>query len=263
MGTTVFFRDDDVGGLSPALRDVVEVLIEERVPCNYQVVPMYLNAEAAAYMKKQRREHPDLVVLNQHGFRHEDTRNGALTYEEFGGHRPYDDQLHAIAEGRRMLVEMLDTDFSGDVFTPPCHKYDENTLDALYALGFRVVSAGVLPGLSKRAYYGVGRALGRVSFLGKRVSYHGGRTPSKITELSGAVDVDPDINPGGQAKSFETLRAETEAAVKSHAIVGVMLHHETYTSREKVETLRRYARWIRAQPALELKTMETIADSLR
>jgi hypothetical protein len=127
MGTTVFFRDDDVGGLSQALRNVVEVLIEERVPCNYQVVPMYLNAEAAAYMKKQRQAHPDLVVLNQHGYRHEDHRNGALTYEEFGGHRPFDDQLAAIGEGRRMLVEMLGSDFNGDVFTPPCHKYDEAT----------------------------------------------------------------------------------------------------------------------------------------
>jgi hypothetical protein len=262
MGTTVFFRDDDVGGLTPGLRNVVETLIEERVPCNYQVVPMYLNAEGAAYMREKRRAHPDLVVLNQHGYRHEDHRDGAVTYEEFGGHRPYDDQLAAIAEGRRMLVEMLDGDFSGDVFTPPCHKYDENTLSALYALGFRVVSAGVLPGLGTRLYYEVGRALRSVSFLGKRVSYHGGRTPSQITELSGAVDVDPDINPGGRAKTFETLSGELERAVASQSIVGVMLHHETYNSPQKVETLRKFARWVRGRSDVQLKTIEAIADTL-
>src|SRR5262245_16531426 len=243
MGTTVFFRDDDVGGLSPALKSVVELLIEERIPCNYQVVPMYLKPEAVGYMREKRRAHPELVVLNQHGYKHEDHRNGELTYEEFGGHRPFDDQLAAIAEGRRMLVEMFDGDFSGGVFTPPCHDDDAHTLVALYALGFRILSAGVLTKPQMRAYYGVGRALGRVSFLGKRVSYHGARTPSKVLELSGSVDVDPEISPGAPLQSFEMLCAQYEYSVKTESIIGIMLHHETYTSPEKVDTLRRFARW--------------------
>jgi hypothetical protein len=202
-----------------------------------------------------------LVVLNQHGYKHEDTRNGRHTYEEFGGFRPFDDQLQAIAEGRRMLVDMLDRDFSGEVFTPPAHKYDENTLAALHTLGFRVMSAGVQPAIPARAYYQVGRALGRVSLFGKRVSYHGRRTPAGITELSSAVDVDPDIKPGFGPKTFDALKADFERAAKIDAIVGVMLHHETYTSEEKVDTLRDFARWIRGRADVRLSTIEEIAQN--
>lgn len=262
MKTTVFFRDDDVGGLSPALRAVVELLIEERVPCNYQVVPMYLSKESAEYIRDKRRKHPELFVLNQHGYKHEDHRGGQHTYEEFGGHRPYDDQLGALGAGRRMLVEMLGNEFSGDVFTPPCHKYDENTLAALHTLGFRVLSAGVKPGIPSRAYYEFGRALKKVSLFGKRVSYHGRSTPSSIKELSASIDVDPDITPNGRAKTYEELVADFQVARAEQKIVGVMLHHEAYTSDAKVDTLRRFCRYIHQQPDLELKTIEAIADRL-
>ena len=37
--TRVFIRDDDVGPWSTALRAVVSLLLEEKIPCNYQVVP--------------------------------------------------------------------------------------------------------------------------------------------------------------------------------------------------------------------------------
>jgi hypothetical protein len=261
MKTTVFFRSDDVGALSPALRAVVELLLAERVPCNYQVVPMYLSKEAAEYIREKRRAHPELFVLNQHGYKHEDHRNGQQTYEEFGGHRSFDDQLAALATGRRMLVEMLGAEFSGDVFTPPCHKYDENTLAALHTLGFRVLSAGVKPGIPSRAYYELGRALGKISLFGKRVSYHGQKTPASIKELSASVDVDPEVA-NGPVKSYDELVADFQTARAEQEIVGIMLHHEAYTNPLKVDTLRRFSRFIQQQPNIELKTIETIAERL-
>jgi hypothetical protein len=255
--TVVFFRDDDVGELSPELSAFVELLLEEEVPCNYQVVPAHLSGEAAAYMKAKRRRDPELIELDQHGYRHEHQVDGRRTYEEFGGGRSFDDQLQAIARGRAMLVEQLGDDFSGEVFTPPCHKYDARTLDVLRVLGFGVISAGVRTDRKALAYYRVGRALGRIGLLGKRVSYHMEKTPHGVVELSCAVDVDPEIADRPK-KTLKTLQEELTDARSKQPIVGVMFHHQTYSSPEKLELLRSFARWLRSDPSIELSTIGRI-----
>ena len=45
MGTTVFFRDDDIGALTAPTRTLVELLAEERIPCNYLVIPRYVTRD--------------------------------------------------------------------------------------------------------------------------------------------------------------------------------------------------------------------------
>ena len=196
--TLVFFRDDDVGELTDPLRFHLDLLIEFGVPCHYQVVPSYLDAECAAELRRIKAAHPDLVHFNQHGLHHEQIVDGRVEYAEFAFGRPYEDQRKAIAEGRDQLAQQLGEAFSPDVFTPPCHKYDESTLRALGDLGFRVLSAGLRTDWPARAYYQLGRALGRVELLGKRVSYHRRFTPdARLAEVSVVVDVHEEVDARG------------------------------------------------------------------
>ena len=85
--TTVFFRDDDAGTLTGPLRAVVELLLEEEVPCHYMVVPAHLDRDCAEYMRDRKRGSADLIRMSQHGLRHAHTVGGRHTYAEYSGGR--------------------------------------------------------------------------------------------------------------------------------------------------------------------------------
>jgi hypothetical protein len=264
--TTVFFRDDDVGELTPSLRAIVELLIDERIPCNYAVVPSLLTEEAARYMRDAKKQHPTLVYLNQHGFLHQQIIEGRFDYAEFDGDRPYREQYDAIAEGRRVLIDMLGDDFDPDVFCPPCHKYDATTLRALAATGFRVLSAGVYSQRSARMYYDVGRVLSRVHFLGRRVSYHEGRkTPHGLLEISTAINVDEDYGDDGRRreKNYAELVEELVRAREQYRYVGVLLHHQTYEDAPaRLNILKEFVHTLRRDPTIQFSAIEPIAAQL-
>lgn len=264
--TTVFFRDDDVGGLTEPLRAVVELLLEEHVPCNYLVVPAHLDREATEYMRARKREAADLVRLNQHGYEHQYRNGEDVTYAEFSGSRSFQDQLAALADGRRILEDMLGEDFDPEVFTPPCHKYDENTLRALEELDFSVLSAGLQGSWGARLYYCFGRALKRVQWLGKRVSYHCGHIPSTgLVEVSGSIDVDEELDRYGNkiVKSASDLAREfRERRCDPSGAVGFMLHHANYDDRGKVDTLRELICTLREDPTVEFALIDSVAARL-
>lgn len=263
--TVVFFRDDDVGERDTPLENVVELLLEESIPCSYQVVPRFLTDAGAAYMKKAQTEQPDLVILNQHGFVHEQRINGELRFSEFDGHLPYAEQRKTIEIGRLILGEKLGSSFDLSVFTPPCHKYDANTLRALAAAGIKTLSAGVRAGAMFRAYYALGASMGHVFWLGKRVSYHGDFTPdSGLVEVSVCIDVDEDVDRHGEKieKSYDDLVGEFETCRRSLSTVGVMLHHGKYEGR-RVDTLRAFVKMLKADPRVEFRTINQISSSAR
>jgi hypothetical protein len=240
----------------------VELLVAEGVPCNYQVVPSFVDEEAARYLRELQARHPEWIVLNQHGNRHEQQLGGQRVYSEFAGGRPYADQHRAIAEGRERLRSLLGASFDASIFTPPCHKYDAQTLRALHALGFTVLSAGVKLDLPARIFYASGRALGRIVWLGQRVSYHGGRSPTPpLADVSVCIDVDEEKDAQGARveKDAERLFAEFERARQRTACVGVMLHHELYAAPAKVETLRGFVRRLKAEPGVAFATIGAIA----
>lgn len=263
--TTVFFRDDDVGARVEPLARVAELLLEAEIPCSYQVVPTLLSDDTARFARELKRSSPGLVFLNQHGLRHEQRLGGERVWSEFAGGRSYDAQHADIAAGRRLLEERLGPELDADVFTPPCHKYDAQTLRALAALGFTVLSAGVRTDRLSRLYYAAGRALGRVSLLGARVSYHGAATPvAGLAEVSCCIDVDEDQDAAGNklVKDAERLGAEFAAARAVLPVVGVMLHHERYQEPGRLETLRRFVAALREDPAVRFAPLPAIAAAL-
>ncbi len=256
---TVFFRDDDMGGVTGPLLAVMRLLRELGVPCNYQVVPAYLSEEVAALARAERAKAPDLVHFNQHGLRHKQVIGGREEFSEFDGGRGLDDQRRDIEAGRRVLERMLGADFDGRIFTPPCHKYDEATLRALEDVGVEVLSAGVRTGRGARCYYRVGGLLRRVAFLGKRVSYHGRRIPrTTLVEVSACIDVD--MHYGAEVeRGLDDLWREFEHCRTRLDVVGVMLHHACYTRESKVVTLRRFVERLQADPGVTFRSIQDVA----
>ena len=262
QSTTVFFRDDDVGELTDPLRSVLEILLEAEVPCHYEVVPSYLDAAAADELRKLQSERADLLFLDQHGCTHSQIVDGQPRASEFDGDRPYEDQFDAISRGRDSLKEMLGDSFSGRVFTPPCHKYDAQTLRALGDAGFDTLSAGLRADRASRLYYAVGRSLGRVKLLGKRVSYHGRRMPdARLVEVSVSLDVHEDVDASGRRidKDAEQLWQEFEWLRARLPAVGIMLHHQACDTPEKVDALRTFVARLRADSSVRFGRLGALA----
>lgn len=263
--TTVFFRDDDVRSLDPLCR-VASLLLEADVPCSYQVIPAHLDDETARRLRELKAAHPARVFLNQHGLHHEQRVDGERRWSEFDAGRPPAEQRAAIAEGRKRLEDRLGEAFDGDVFTPPAHKYDAATLEALVELGFRVLSAGTRVDLPSRLYYGLGRRLGRVRWLGGRVSYHAGPTPVPgLTEVSVCIDVDEDTDRAGRRleKDAAALWREFETARRVLPCVGVMLHHERYGEPGRLAALDAFVKRLGETPDVRFATLPECAARAR
>ena len=260
--TTVFFRDDDVGRSSDRMRRVMDLLLEKAIPCHYQVVPMFLDDESAVELRSLQESERQLIFFNQHGLRHEQELDGHHCHSEFDGERSYADQFHDIERGKEILGQKLGASFSPSIFTPPCHKYDAETIRVLGDLGFEMISAGVRTDWPSRLYYGLGRPLGRVGLFGKRVSYHQRFTPdSRVSEVSVAIDVHEDVDASGRRidKSCDALWREFTHLRGRLSAVGVMLHHEACDTLEKFEALGEFVRRLAADPDVHFATMHELA----
>lgn len=94
---------------------------------------------------KELQQHGFTIAM--HGYRHvfDINANGIVTrknptmnHSEFAGH-PYDVQYRKIRDGKEILLQHgIET----DVFFAPAHAYDDNTLKALAANGFKYISDG-------------------------------------------------------------------------------------------------------------------------
>lgn len=226
-GARYFVRDDDIGALTPALTHFVEAFIGQAIPVSYQIIPAQLTDECAQYMLEKARVHPQLIEFGQHGLHHRMTLGGKQLKREFGPERSYDDQFNDICEGQRLLRLKLGTDVK--LFTPPQHKFDKHTLEALAAAGHTLFSAASYPTLHHRAAYALGRALGLSSIRHHGISYHGRLRPdAKLQELSISIAVD-------NGRRITCPAAMLDSALRRAAThtdkIGLMFHHGVYADR--------------------------------
>lgn len=228
--TRIFFRDDDVSELNPALLSFTRAFAGRSLPVSYQIIPEGLTEECAGYMRDLRDASPELVEFGQHGLRHQMMVRGKLEYYEFGPERTYEQQLADIREGSEILRRRMGDDYALRVFTPPRHRYDRNTLRALKASGFEVLSASSYTTTAHRLAYGAGRALG-LSNLGRPgVSYHGAVRPDcGLYELSIAVGVDSGSVVLGPVESVVQQVTQARGHVRD---LGLMFHHNAYGGEE-------------------------------
>jgi hypothetical protein len=224
----LFVRDDDVGALTEPLRRFVEAFLARRIPVSYQIIPAKLTDECAAWLTGLWRAHPDLIEFGQHGLTHEMTVRGKHSWREFGPEKSLAEQTEIVAEGAARLRAALG-EAPVRLFTPPQHKYDGNTVRAVAAAGYGVLSGASYASPQHRIAYAAGRALGLSSIRHHGISYHGRRRPeAAVTELSIAVAVDD----GGRVTTPAAALAGAiaKAAAKSDK-VGLMFHHQVYASR--------------------------------
>jgi uncharacterized protein DUF2334 len=255
MATRIFLRDDDVGALTPAFLGFFRLFSDRGIPVSYQIIPERFTADCAEFLRAERTRTPDLVDLGQHGLRHQMEVGAKVVFHEFGPERSYAEQLGDIQEGRAILYERLGEAIPLKVFTPPRHRYDLNTLKAIKASGFEVLSASSYTSARHRLAYAVGRALG-LSNLGRPgVPWHGRVRPdSGLFELSVAVGAD---DGGAITGSVDAVVAAIEAARQHTDEVGLMFHHQAYEGPEGQAYLAALADRLKA---LEDVTFHTIAD---
>ena len=135
-------------------------------------------------------------------------------------------------------------------------------MDVLAELGFEILSAGVRFDPLSRTYYGAGRLLGRVSWLGRRVSYHGRRLPGgALAEYSVCIDVDEDVDAAGHRveKDADRLWAEFVACRAARRTIGIMLHHDRYADPTAVDVLRTFLRRVKGEAGVRFGTIGDFA----
>jgi hypothetical protein len=226
VATRIFLRDDDVGALTPALKDFVGRFAARGLPVSYQIIPDRFTPEAAEFMLAERAKAPALMDFGQHGLTHEMQVRGKTEYYEFGPERTYDQQLADIKAGKAILQQRLGADEPLRVFTPPRHRYDRNTLKAIHETGFSVLSASSYTSLTHRLAYACGRFLGLTNLGRPGVPWHERRRPdSGLFELSVAVGVDDGANLAG---SVDSVMAGIEGARRHTSTVGLLFHHEVF-----------------------------------
>ena len=234
-----FVRDDDVGDLTDAFRAFAETFATRGIPVSYQIIPARLTHACASYLVELRRAHPNLVEFGQHGLHHGMVTKGRELKREFGPERTLSAQAAIIEEGLAILRRSLGEEESIEVFTPPQHKFNGDTVRAAAWAGHRVFSVSAYPTLHHRLAYAFGRRLGLSSFGHQGVSYHAGPRPeADIVEMSIGLDVD-------DGKVIKRNAADLDEAVESVArctpYVGAMFHHALYAGAESRAELARIA----------------------
>ncbi len=251
-----FIRNDDVGARTPALERFVETFLAAGLPVSYQIIPERLTTECGRWLREHHAAYPNLIEFGQHGLRHEMMLGGKRVWREFGPERSYAVQLADIRTGKMIIEDKLGP---VQLFTPPQHKYDRNTLHAIVAAGHTIFSAAHYPALPYRVAYAAGRALGWSSIRHHGVSRHGRmREDAPLYELSISVPVD---NGGRVITHPKRILARSNAARRHTPIVGFMLHHEVYAATPN--TLTEIAATLRGLNTTHFATLAALSCHVR
>ena len=198
---TFFFRDDDAGWDDRRLFLLLRCFETHGLPVDVAVIPKTLTESLATRLSRC----PGPVHLHQHGYQH-------LSYQtegrkcEFGDQRTAAMQRHDIAEGDRVLREMLGTRIE-PIFTPPWNRCTLDTARCLADLGFQVLSC------ESRA---------------PRFNVEG------LSEVP--VTIDWFARSRGVRLSLQELGDSIKAGVQSGGPVGIMFHHAMMNADERHHT---------------------------
>lgn len=257
--TRIFLRDDDVGGWTPALARFIACFRAQGLPISYQVIPAQLTDEAALQLRQFHAEQPELCEFGQHGLAHEMTIGGKRLTWEFGRERDLATQQQVIAQGKAIMQAKLGPAFAGNLFTPPRHRFDGNTIRALHAEGFSVLSAAAYADPLRRLVYAVGRRLGLGSIANRGIAYHTGFRPeAPLHEFSIAVAVD---DGAPVDRKVSDVLAGIERARRHSGSVGLMFHHQAWDSPQGARFLQDLAQALKTLPDCEFVLLSKLAEA--
>jgi len=133
----IFIRDDDVFKISDKFLKFNDILEKNAVPCMYAVIPGLLEKDCISFLLEKFQT--SLITIAQHGYLHRNYGDEKNKYE-FGPSRSYNQQFDDIKEGYEIMRNAFGECFN-DVFVPPWHFHDDNTIKVINNLGFRGFSS--------------------------------------------------------------------------------------------------------------------------
>jgi hypothetical protein len=225
----VFFRDDDVDEDEASLRRLLQLFLRWETPINLAVIPGRLTAACGELLLQSVSAAPQLLELNQHGWRHLNHERAGRKCE-FGPSRAFNEQLADIAEGQARMAEAFGPHWF-PVFVPPWNRCTEATCRALDQLGFRVLSRDHEDGLC---------------------------TGSRFRELPITLDLYR-WRGGPQLRPAEELASGLVRQIEASSTIGVMLHHQVMDEAAFawVETLLQLCRRF---PIVQCHTFEQLLE---
>ncbi|MBN1569575.1 MAG: polysaccharide deacetylase family protein [Acidobacteria bacterium] len=258
----VFFRNDDVNILDCTFIQFVELFISRSIPLVLAVEPANVTPEMVRYLLEAQAAHPVLVEIVQHGWSHAELDRG-----EFGGSRPYPDQLDDIHRGFDVMQSNFGAAFF-PAFTFPFGQYNRHTIRVLSELGYRVFSSKYNHTFTAQLFYRFGRLAQRKWMFGRRISYHLRPYPgSNLDEISVSISpIKKYFGPHGSTdcafESLETLKSQYLASSKRTPVVGIVLHHRYHAGPDRMSTLAKFVEWLSALDGVRFMTLQNIHQSL-
>ena len=123
-------RDDDACRDSPALGRLLEIANGAHVPIALAVIPALMEESLAA-----RLANAPLATIVQHGYAHKNHAPPGARNWELGAHRPLEQVIDELEEGRSALLQRFDGRFA-PVLVPPWNRIDPQVIARLPAVGF-------------------------------------------------------------------------------------------------------------------------------
>jgi hypothetical protein len=253
-----YMRNDDINILDEELIHVSRRCTEEGVPITHAVEPANVTDEAVEWLLEEKRKDPRLIEIMQHGYAHKKWDRG-----EFGGSRPFDDQLRDLSHGKEVLQEKF-----GDSFLPclnfPFGPYNQASMRAADQLGYRIVSSHYNSRSSRRLMYAVGHLLGRGQILDRHVSYHLDFYPkTELFSIDMAVSFIKSYigEYGSRTCIFHTadwVVNRIREFLPHTPVIGVLLHHRFHTDDASLELITAVLRRLKEIPDAEFLNMEEI-----
>lgn len=253
-----YFRNDDVNVLDDALVNVTRRCTDQGVPITHTVEPANVTDDCLAWLREVKERNPGLIELMQHGYDHRKRDVG-----EFGGRRPYEDQLFDLRRGRDILQRKLGPDFLPAI-NYPFGPYNQHTIRATDELGFRILCSHYNCRLSRRLMYAAGRALRRGQIRGRHISYHLGYYPrSRLFCIDMATTFIRRYfgEYGSRDCEFfspEEILARVTKFVPHTPVIGVLLHHRFHDSPASLDAISTVIAQLKKMPDAEFLNLETI-----
>lgn len=134
---TFFVRDDDAGWDDAALTRLLDRCAMHDIAIDLAAIPCAVTDDLAGRLLS-RISAGERIGIHQHGYRHANHQTSGRKCE-FGDARSRVQQQSDIAAGQARLSALFG-DHLDAIFTPPWNRCTQDTVDALDALGFAVLS---------------------------------------------------------------------------------------------------------------------------
>jgi hypothetical protein len=253
-----YFRNDDINILDDELIAVSRCCTDNGVPITHAVEPANVTDEACEWLLKEKEPDSRLIEIMQHGYDHKKRDVG-----EFGGNRPYDDQLKDLTHGKQIMKDKF-----GEAFVSclnyPFGPYNQHSMQAANDLGFRIISSHYNCRLSRRTMYMVGHLLRRGQILDKHVSYHLDTYPrTEMFSVDMAVSfIKSYIGEYGSKEcvfnSLDWMKTRVNEFMKFTPVIGILLHHRFHTSQESLDLVTDLIGYLKTIPDAEFMNMEEV-----